>query len=161
LEKRSEISEIIVEINDLREFARPAFSLLASPVASPETWAEELQPPGANKPAKRTRLNRLFILASSLSSRFGAGRMFISLIAVTIMTQVRKTKKPTGVFWYAFFAEKCVLRRFFGHRKQSTSQPPQHERFRNDAKTGHLYDRGVFSSWTPSGHFRRNILKIK
>jgi hypothetical protein len=62
-----------------------------------------------------TRLTRSSILPAFRSSRLGAGQWIICLIAVTIMAQIAKTEKPTGVFWYAFLAEKCVLRPFFGH----------------------------------------------
>jgi hypothetical protein len=78
----------------------------------------------------------------------------------TILHQLAKTEKPTGVFWYAFFAEKCLLRHFFGILKKSTSQPARHEAFTKGAKTGPLYDMSAFASGPASGHFLRNSLKI-
>jgi hypothetical protein len=79
----------------------------------------------------------------------------------TILPQLAKTKKPTGVFQDAFFAEKRVLRPFFGAPKKSILQPARHQAFTNGAKTGHLYDMDAFASATAFAHFLRNSLKIK
>src|SRR5580692_1924912 len=38
-----------------------------------------------------------------------------ALITGTILPQIAKSKKPPGVFLYAFFEEKCILRLFLCH----------------------------------------------
>jgi hypothetical protein len=93
-------------------------------------------------------------------SRFRAGELFICLIALTIMPQIAKTEKPTGVFWYAFLAEKCILHPFFDILKKSCLQLPRYEAFTTDAETGHLHDSGDFPPGMASDHFLRNLLKI-
>jgi hypothetical protein len=90
----------------------------------------------------------------------GRGELFICLIALTIMTPISKTEKPTGVFWYAFLAEKCILRSFLGTPVKLGSQHTRHEPFTNDAKMGHLYDKSAFASAPASDDFPRNLLKI-
>jgi hypothetical protein len=102
----------------------------------------------------------LSISPAFFSSRFGADNLFICLIALTIMTRTAKTEKPTVVFWYAFLAEKCILRPLFAHPKKSSLQAARYEAFTNDAKTGHLCDRGDFASSKASDRFPRNLLKI-
>jgi hypothetical protein len=91
---------------------------------------------------------------------FGRGQLSICLIALTIMTQIAKTEKPTGVFWYAFLAEKCILHHFFGLPKKFSLQLARHEAFTQSSKTGHVYDRGDFASGTASDNFLHNLLKI-
>jgi hypothetical protein len=75
------------------------------------------------------------------------------------MTQIAKTEKPTGVFWYAFLAEKCILRRFCGQPQKIGVQLARYESFTQGAKTGRLYDTGDFTSGGTFGHFERNLLK--
>jgi hypothetical protein len=41
------------------------------------------------------------------ASRFGAGRLFICLMAGTIISQVAKNEKPTVGIQYAFFAQNA------------------------------------------------------
>jgi hypothetical protein len=93
--------------------------MLNCPLVSPETGAGEVLPRDAKKGTKRTPRTRLPILSPSRSYRLGARKLFICLIAVTIMTQLAKTEKPTGVFYCAFLAEKCISHSFFGAPKKS------------------------------------------
>jgi hypothetical protein len=76
------------------------------------------------------------------------------------MTQIPKTEKPTGVFWCAFLAEKCILNPFYGPSKKSGVQPARHEPFTNGSKTGNLFATRAFSTGTISDDFLRNSLKI-
>jgi len=78
----------------------------------------------------------------------------------TILPQLAKNEKPTGVFQYAFFAEKWFLHVFSGHPKKPALQPARYEAFTKGAKIGHLCDSGVFGLDTKSDDFRRNSLKI-
>jgi hypothetical protein len=55
----------------------------------------------------------IFVLfVSFCAPRFGAGKCSLFLITGMIMAPAAKNEKPTVGFWYAFFAKKCVLRRF-------------------------------------------------
>jgi hypothetical protein len=78
----------------------------------------------------------------------------------TILSQLAKTKKPTGVFQDAFFAKKRILRHFFGAPKKPILQPARYQAFTKGAKTGHLYDTSVFASGPASDDFLRNSLRI-
>jgi hypothetical protein len=84
----------------------------------------------------------------------------ISLIATTILAQFRKTKKPPGVFLYAFFEEKCFWTFVRASQKKCAMQPARYEPFTNHQKTGHLYDSTAFSSDALTGNSQRNLFKL-
>jgi len=66
--------------------------------ASPGTWTGELPPLDVNKSGKSTRMTRLSILASFFSSRFGAGKSFICLIAEPFCHRSEKPKNLPECF---------------------------------------------------------------
>jgi hypothetical protein len=61
------------------------------------------------------------------------------------LAQFAKNRKPTVVFLYAFFEEKCVLGRFLGRPEKVELQHARNQRFAGASKKHHLFDRVVFA----------------
>jgi len=67
-----------------------------------------------------------------------------TLTSGTILPQIVKTKKPPGVFLYAFFEEKCILDVFLVRAKPLQLQPARNQHVALRPKMRPLYDRDEF-----------------
>jgi hypothetical protein len=67
-----------------------------------------------------------------------------ALTSGTILPQIAKSKKPPGVFLYAFFEEKCILDVFPGTAKKLRLQPARNQHVAPRSKIRPLYDRDEF-----------------
>jgi hypothetical protein len=110
---------------------------------------------------ERTRLSTSFLSFSSvrafpffLFARPALAGQFIllflgvlvrqALTSGTILPQIAKSKKPPGVFLYAFFEEKCILDVFLGTAKILRLQPARNQHVALRPKIRHLCDRDEF-----------------